>query len=173
MTSEVLLNIQNAIYTSVHTTAIIVKFITANLRQSFEKGRNNDDRHYRETGCYLSVKHGAFRGVHMIETHAQPRRLEFESLNPTRWQESTKSLELSSDLYTCIWNKTKCWRYKGLMKKQGNICIQFMENQTAVRETNAEASQDVRTIITAPVPLQCIHSNQIQPVCCRASPHLE
>lgn len=49
MTSEVLLNIQNTIYISVHTTAIIVKFITAKVRQSFEKGRNNDDRHYRET----------------------------------------------------------------------------------------------------------------------------
>lgn len=59
------------------------------------------------------------------------------------------------------------------MKKQGNICIQFMENQTAVWETNAEVSQDVKTIITTPVPLQYIHSNQMQPVCCRTIPHLE
>lgn len=83
MTSEVSLNIQNTIYPSVHTTAMIVKFITAKVRQSFEKGRNNDDRlfHHMETGCYLRVKHGAFRGVHMIGT-----------------RESTKSLELFSDL---------------------------------------------------------------------------
>lgn len=59
------------------------------------------------------------------------------------------------------------------MKKQGNICIWFMENQTVVMKTNAEVSQDVKAIITSPVPLQCTHSNQMQPTCCRAISHLE